>query len=73
MVSDTASSLAADGVHLEADEGEQAVLAVVRELRASGFSHRAIVAELAARGLVSRVGRPFRQTQVAHMLAGVAA
>ena len=49
------------------------MLVVVRELRAAGLSHRAIVGELAARGLVSRVGRAFAQTQVARMLAKVAA
>jgi DNA invertase Pin-like site-specific DNA recombinase len=61
--------LAADGAHLEADEAEQAVLAVVVALRAAGMSQRAIVVELAARGLVSRAGRPFAKTQIARMLA----
>lgn len=61
--------LAADGVRLEANEAEQAVLAVVRDLRAAGMSHRRIVAELAARGLVARTGRPLAQTQVARILA----
>jgi site-specific DNA recombinase len=60
--------LAADGVHVEADEAEQAVLAVVRELRAAGLSQRAIAGELAARSLQSRSGRPFGQTQVCRML-----
>jgi hypothetical protein len=58
---------------LETDEAEQAVLAVVAELRAAGLSHRAIVAELGARGLVSRAGRPFAKTQIARMLARAAA
>jgi len=61
--------LAADGVHLEEDAAEQGVLLVVRELRAAGLSQRAIVGELADRGLVSRVGRAFGQTQVARILA----
>ena len=65
--------LAADGVRVEADEAEQGVLSVVRELRAAGLSHRAIVASLAARGLVSRAAAPFNQTQVARMLAKVRA
>jgi DNA invertase Pin-like site-specific DNA recombinase len=65
--------LAADGVHVEADEAEQAVLAAVHELRAAGLSHRGIVAALASRGLVSRAGRSFGQTQVARMLARAAA
>lgn len=63
------SRLAADGVHLEADDAEQAVLSQVAELRAAGMSHRGIVAALAARGLVSRAGRAFGQTQIARMLA----
>lgn len=60
--------LAADGTRLEPDEGERGVLAAVRELRAAGLSHRAIVRALAERGLVSRTGRAFLQTQVARML-----
>lgn len=60
--------LAPDGVSIERDEDEQGVLAAVRDLRAAGMSHRAIVAELAKRGLVSRSSRPFGQTQVARML-----
>jgi hypothetical protein len=58
---------------VEADNAEQGVIACVRELRAAGLSHRAIVAELAVRGLVSRTGGAFNQTQVARMLAKVAA
>ena len=61
--------LAADGVHLEQDSAEQATVAQVRELRALGLSQRAIVSELAARGLVSRAGKCFLQTQIARMLA----
>lgn len=65
--------LGADGTSLEGDEAEQAVLTVVRELRGAGLSQRAIVAELAIRGLVSRAGRPFAKTQIARMLARTAA
>jgi DNA invertase Pin-like site-specific DNA recombinase len=65
--------VAEDGVHLVEDEAEQAVLRVVRELRASGLTLRAIVAELAACSLVSRTRRPFALTQVANMLAKAAA
>jgi site-specific DNA recombinase len=65
--------LAADGVHVEPDQAEQAVLAVVAELRGAGLSQRAIVAQLAARGLISRAGRPFAKTQIARMLARTAA
>ena len=53
----------ADGVRLERDEAEQAVLAAVRELRASGLSHRAIRrGAYRARRKVSRSRRPFGQT-----------
>jgi len=51
------------------NEAEQGVLAVVRELRAARMSLRQIGAELAARGLVSRVGRPFAPMQIGRMLA----
>lgn len=61
--------VAGDGVQLEPDEAEQGVLAIVRELRAAGLSQRKIVAELGARGLLSRARRPFGQTQVGRMLA----
>jgi DNA invertase Pin-like site-specific DNA recombinase len=64
--------IAADGVRLEEEPGEQAVLAAVRELRAAGLSQRAIAAELTARGLLSRAGRPFGQTQVCRMLTRTA-
>ncbi len=64
--------LAADGVRIEENTAEQAVLTQVRELRAAGLSHRAIVRALGARGLVSRAGHAFGQTQIARMLAKVA-
>ena len=60
--------LAPDGVHLEADGTEQAVLASVRELAGEGLSQRAIVAKLAGRGVVGRKGAPLQQTQVARIL-----
>ena len=51
---------------LTPNAAEQGVIAVVRELRAAGLSLRAIVAELAARGIVSRTGRhPIALPQVA--------
>ena len=60
--------LAADGVHLEPHPGEQRVIAAVRELRAAGMSLRAIAAELADGGMVSRNGRAFAATQIKRML-----
>lgn len=60
--------LAADGVHLLDHPTEQAVIATVRALRASGLSYRAIAAELNRRGLTNRVGGRFRHTQVVRIL-----
>lgn len=62
--------VAADGVHLEPDLAEQAVLAIVAELSAAGLSQRGIVADLTARGLLSRAGKAFQKTQIARMVAG---
>lgn len=60
--------LASDGVHIEPDEAEQAVVATVRRLAGEGLSQRAIVARLAAGGVAGRTGAPLRQTQVAKIL-----
>ncbi len=60
--------LAADGLHLLADEAEQAVIENVRRLAREGMSQRAIVIELATRGVVGRKGVPLQQTQVARLL-----
>ena len=60
--------LAADGLHLEADEAEQAVIRAVHELSAAGRSQRGIAGELEVRGVVGRTGAPLRQTQIANIL-----
>lgn len=60
--------LAADGVHVEPDENEQALVSTVRRLASEGLSQRAIVARLAARGVTGRTGSPLRQTQIANIL-----
>jgi DNA invertase Pin-like site-specific DNA recombinase len=60
--------LAEDGLHLEACPAEQDVIVTVRALAAAGLSQRAIVASLAARGVVGRTGSPMQQTQIARML-----
>jgi len=60
--------LAPDGVRLEPDEGEQHVVATVRELHASGLSQRGIVRALAGRGVVSRSGKALGKTQVVRIL-----
>src|SRR5918996_1406552 len=58
--------LAADGVHFVAAPDEQAVIDIVRRLRAGGLSYRAIAAELNQRGLTNRAGGRFMATQVVH-------
>ena len=60
--------LAADGIHLEPSAAEQSVIARVREARRRGVAFRAIVAELAATGIVSRNGKPLGLAQVAGMV-----
>ena len=62
------STLAADGVKLEQCAAEQEVLRLVRELRAEGLSLRAITAQLEARGVLNRNGKPLLLTSVARML-----
>jgi DNA invertase Pin-like site-specific DNA recombinase len=52
--------------------GERAVLAAVRELRASGLSLRAVAAELHARGLLSRGGRAWSASGVQRLEAEAA-
>lgn len=59
---------AADGVHLDANPREQAVIARARALRAGGLSMRAVAAGLAVEGREGRTGRPLNLTQVARML-----
>ena len=59
--------LDADGVHLVADDAEQRVVALVRELRAEGLSLRAIGARLTARGMVPRSGGSWQAQTVARI------
>jgi DNA invertase Pin-like site-specific DNA recombinase len=56
--------LAQDRVHLEVDAREQQVIAMARALRAEGHPLRVVVSELAARGFLSRRGRPFGLARV---------
>lgn len=64
--------VSADGVHLEADEGEQAIIAAVVEYRAAGLSLRAIAERLQARGFTTRTGGKFAATQVKRIIEGAA-
>jgi len=60
--------LAADGVHLEADPAEAAVVDLVRALRADGVSIRRISERLNAQGAPCRGGR-WHPTTVARIVA----
>ena len=61
--------LGADGVHLDEEPAEQAVLEEARTLRAAGLSLRMVAAELDKLGMHSRTGRAFAAVQVARMVA----
>jgi DNA invertase Pin-like site-specific DNA recombinase len=61
--------LAADGVHLEPDPDEQAVIELARALRQAGLSSRKIAAQLADKGMYSRAGTVFTSTAVLAMVA----
>lgn len=70
--------LSEDGVHLEPCPDESAVVSLVRELRESGLSVRAVASELERRGIVGRgragrPGRPLSHTQVHRLVRPVAA
>lgn len=56
--------IADDGKTLEECPAEQAVMALVAELRKEGHSLRDIVEELEAQGVVGRTGKPLQLTQV---------
>jgi site-specific DNA recombinase len=61
--------LAADGVHLEANAAEQAVIRIARALHTAGLSTRAIAARLAEQGLYSRAGSVFAPSAILAMVA----
>lgn len=60
--------VAVDGVHLEPDPAEQAVIERARLLRASGLSVRAVAEELEVEGLMNRAGKPLSVAAVHAML-----
>jgi len=64
--------VADDGVTLEADEAEQRVIRAVHEAAGRGLSVRAIAAELAAAGIVSRTGKPLGKSAVHTILTRAA-
>jgi site-specific DNA recombinase len=60
--------MAADGVHLEADEAEQLVVGAIHELRRVGLSTRAIASTLNERGHRLRRGAEWTFGRVAQVL-----
>ncbi len=65
--------VAPDGVHVEADPAEQAVIAAAVELRSAGLSLRKVGAEMAVRGLLPRSGRQWHAETVKAVLRAEAA
>ena len=63
------STLAADGTHLEPNAAEQRTIEEARALRSQGLSLRAVAAELAVRGHLSRAGTAFTPSAVNSMTA----
>jgi hypothetical protein len=61
--------LAADGIHLEANTAEQAVIALARTYHQAGMSSRKIAARLAEQGYYSRAGTPFGPNAICNMVA----
>jgi DNA invertase Pin-like site-specific DNA recombinase len=62
---------AADGVHLEIEPAEQAILTRMRALRAGGYSTRQIAAELNREGLTTRRGTAWKFQYIAQALRAV--
>lgn len=61
-------TLAADGVTLEEDAGEQSTIVRARALAAGGLSLRKVAAALEAEGLTARSGAAFSAVQVSRMV-----
>ena len=59
--------LAADGVHLEADDDEQRVISMVKQLRADGLSLRAVATHLNDHGVPAR-GSKWHKTTIIRLL-----
>lgn len=62
-------SVAADGVRLEENAAEQAIIGRIRELRTAGFSTRRIADALNAEGFTTRRGTPWRFQYIAAVAA----
>ena len=61
-------SLAADGVSLEANAGEQHALKLIDQLRHEGMSMRAIAAELDRRSITTKEGKTWKHSTVQRIL-----
>ena len=61
--------LCADGKHVVPDSSEQAVIAAIGDMRASGTSLRRIASDLNNRGLRTRRGSPWRLESIARVVA----
>jgi len=61
-------TLAADGVHLDANDAEQQIIRAARELREAGLSLRKIGAALESRGMLPRTGRGWHAETVKAVL-----
>lgn len=61
--------MAADGIHLEANASEQAVVTLARAYHAEGLSSRKIATRLAEHGCYSRAGSIFTPSAILAMLA----
>jgi len=61
-------TLDADGVHLVANEAEQAIIAAAKTLREQGLSLRKVGEELAAEGMLPRSGGEWHAKTVRDLL-----
>ncbi len=61
-------SLALDGVKLLKDKAEQAMIALVKELKEQGLSLRKIAAKLLEQGFTNRIGNAFNAQSIKNIL-----
>ena len=61
-----------DGIHLEANPDEQAVIQIIIELRQAGYSTRAIASEMNAQGYRTRRGTEWKFQYVASIIKAAA-
>lgn len=61
--------LSSDGESIEEDDREQSVLRLLKDLRANGYTQRAIAAELNRQGFTTRKGTEWKHQYVAALVA----